>query len=191
MADSPELHLISFHVQFQVALIFNSTWMSVGQIITICYMVLDNALIQSFTLMTTLHVLRLWQSPGKRIYHVCQKFMDQAVQNLPKSRWTGNVLQGEERHNFLKRHTDTAWTDAAKIGSEEWYKFYGRAYHPEVALLDIRVLLQVISASSSERNWSAHGHIHSEVRDRLAPAPAMTEKRECQEGYLVRTGQNR
>jgi hypothetical protein len=33
---------------------------------------------------------------------------------------------------------------------------------------------QVFSASSFERNWSAHGHIHSEVRNRLAPAT--TEK---------------
>jgi hypothetical protein len=35
-------------------------------------------------------------------------------------------------------------------------------------------LLEVISALSCERNWSAYGHIHSEVRNRLAPAT--TEK---------------
>jgi hypothetical protein len=37
-----------------------------------------------------------------------------------------------------------------------------------------RVLSQVISASSCERNWSAHGHIHSKIRNRLEPAT--TEK---------------
>ena len=34
----------------------------------------------------------------------------------------------------------------------------------------MRVLAQVVSASSCERNWSAHGHIHSKVRNKLAPA---------------------
>ena len=45
---------------------------------------------------------------------------------------------------------------------------------PSLALVGMRVLSQVISASSCERNWSAHGHIQSEVRNRLAPAT--TEK---------------
>ena len=43
-----------------------------------------------------------------------------------------------------------------------------------LALVSLRVLAQVISASSCESNWSAHGHIHSAVRNRLAPAT--TEK---------------
>jgi hypothetical protein len=38
----------------------------------------------------------------------------------------------------------------------------------------MRVLSQVIYASSCERNWSAHGHIHSQIRNRLDPAT--TEK---------------
>ena len=33
---------------------------------------------------------------------------------------------------------------------------------------------QVISASSCERNWSAHGHIHTKIRNKLEPAT--TEK---------------
>ena len=60
------------------------------------------------------------------------------------------------------------------MGLEEWYDMYVRPFHPGLALVGIRVLAQVISASSCERNWSAHGHIHSEVRNRLAPAT--TEK---------------
>ena len=51
---------------------------------------------------------------------------------------------------------------------------YVSPFHPELAMVGMRVLSQVISASSCERNWSAHGHIHSEVRNRLAPAT--TEK---------------
>ena len=69
---------------------------------------------------------------------------------------------------------ETTWANAAKMGPEEWYKMYVKPFHPELALVGMRVLSQVISASSCERNWSAHGHIHTEVRNRLAPAT--TEK---------------
>ena len=40
-----------------------------------------------------------------------------------------------------------------------------------------RVLSQVISASSCERNWSAHWHIPLKIRNRLEPAT--TEKLAC------------
>jgi hypothetical protein len=52
---------------------------------------------------------------------------------------------------------DTTWTNAAKMGPEEWYETYVRPFHPELALVGMLVLAQVISASSCERNWSAHG----------------------------------
>ena len=39
-----------------------------------------------------------------------------------------------------------------------------------MAMVGMRVLSQVIYASSCERNWSAHGHIHSKIRNRLDPA---------------------
>ena len=45
---------------------------------------------------------------------------------------------------------------------------YVKPWHPELAEVAQRVLSQVISASSCERNWSSHGHIHSKVRNRLA-----------------------
>ena len=44
-----------------------------------------------------------------------------------------------------------------------------KPWHPELAEVAMRVLSQVISASSCERNWSAHGHIHSKIRNKLAP----------------------
>ena len=69
---------------------------------------------------------------------------------------------------------DNTWTNAAKMGQEEWYDMYVRPFHRELALVGMRVLAQVISACSCENSWSAHGHIHSEVRNRLAPAT--TEK---------------
>ena len=38
----------------------------------------------------------------------------------------------------------------------------------------LHVLSQIISAFSCEQNWSAHGHIHSKIGNRLEPAT--TEK---------------
>ena len=69
---------------------------------------------------------------------------------------------------------DTLWTNAARMAPEQWYEMYVKAWHPELAEVGMRVLSQVISASSCERNWSAHGHIHSKVRNKLEPAT--TEK---------------
>jgi hypothetical protein len=43
------------------------------------------------------------------------------------------------------------------MGPEEWYEMYVRPFHPELALVGMRVLAQVISASSCERNWSPMG----------------------------------
>ena len=51
---------------------------------------------------------------------------------------------------------------------------YVKPWHPELAKVGVRVLSQVISASSCERNWSAHGHTHTKIRNRLDPAA--TEK---------------
>ena len=52
---------------------------------------------------------------------------------------------------------------------ESWYEMYVKPWNPELAEVGMRVLAQVISASSCERNWSAHGHIHSKLRNSLAP----------------------
>ena len=69
---------------------------------------------------------------------------------------------------------DNTWSNAAKMGQEERYEMYVRPFHSGLALVGMRVLAQVISACSCEGNWSAHGHIQLEVRNRLAPAT--TEK---------------
>ena len=41
--------------------------------------------------------------------------------------------------------------------------------HPELAMVGMRILSQVISASSCERNWSAQGHIHMKICNKLGP----------------------
>ncbi len=46
--------------------------------------------------------------------------------------------QGEERPKVLK--SDTTWTNAAKMGPEEWYEMYFTPFHPELALLGMPVL---------------------------------------------------
>jgi hypothetical protein len=71
------------------------------------------------------------------------------------------------RTGILQR--ESTWTNAADMPPEEWYECYVKHWHPELAQVGVRVLSQVISASSCERNWSAHGHIHSKVCSKLLP----------------------
>ena len=49
-------------------------------------------------------------------------------------------------------------------------KAYVKPWHAELAMVEMHVLFQVISASSREPSWFAHGHIHSKIRNRLEPA---------------------
>ena len=46
---------------------------------------------------------------------------------------------------------------------------YVKPWHPELAMEGMRVPSQVISSSSCERNWSAHGHIQTKIRSKLSP----------------------
>ena len=65
---------------------------------------------------------------------------------------------------------ETLWAKAAKRPFEAWYNMYIKPWHPELAIVEMRVLSQVVSASSCERSRSAHGYIHSKIGNRLEPA---------------------
>ena len=69
---------------------------------------------------------------------------------------------------------ETVWAKAAKRPFKAWCEMYVKPWHQELAMVEMRVLSQIISASSCERKRSAHGHIHSKLRNRLEPAT--TEK---------------
>ena len=49
------------------------------------------------------------------------------------------------------------------------YEMHVKPWHPELAMVGMYVLSQVISASSCERNWSAYGHIQTKIRNKLSP----------------------
>ncbi len=121
--------------------------------------------------MATVHVPRLWQT----FFTMRNKIHSEGSAESAKAQLDWKRFYKAKKGPHLTRHH---LENAAKMGPEEWYEMYVRPFHPELALVGMRVLAtslaQVISASSCERNWSAHGHIHSEVRNRLAPA--MTEK---------------
>ena len=55
---------------------------------------------------------------------------------------------------------------------------YVKPWHPELALGGDACSLLSHFCSSCKRNWSAHWHIHSKIRNRLEPASkaATTEK---------------
>ena len=60
----------------------------------------------------------------------------------------------------------------AKMPPEAWYEMYVKPRRPELATVGMRVPSQAISASSCERNWSAHGHIQTKIRNKLTPETA-------------------
>lgn len=47
-----------------------------------------------------------------------------------------------------------------------WWQMFGAGV-PELQRVAVRVLAQVSSASSCERNWSAYGFVHNRLRNRL------------------------
>ena len=51
---------------------------------------------------------------------------------------------------------------------EAWYEMYVKPWHPELAMVGMCVLSQVISASSCGRNWSAHGHVQTKICNKLS-----------------------
>ena len=58
---------------------------------------------------------------------------------------------------------------AERRQAEAWYEMHVKPWHLELAMVGMRILSQVISASSCERNWSAHGHIHTKICNKLGP----------------------
>ena len=72
-------------------------------------------------------------------------------------------------HRVKILQNETVWANAAKMPPEAWYEMCVKPWHPELAMVGMRVLSQVISASSCERNWSAHGHIQTKIRNKLNP----------------------
>ena len=64
---------------------------------------------------------------------------------------------------------------------------YVKPWHPESAMVGMRVLSQVISASSCERNWSAHGHIQTKIRNQLSPETTEKLVYVCPNGKMAAT----
>ena len=62
------------------------------------------------------------------------------------------------------------WAKAAKMQLQARYELYVKPWDPELVMMEMCVLSQVISVSLHELNWSVHRHIHSKIRNRLEPA---------------------
>lgn len=64
-----------------------------------------------------------------------------------------------------------AVADADSMPAHQWWDMYGGA-HPELQKVAVKLLAQVSSACSCERNWSAYDFIHNRRRNRLTPSRA-------------------
>lgn len=73
---------------------------------------------------------------------------------------------------FRKKRGSTgsanALANAALMPPFEWWNRYGFTY-PELRVVAVRSLAQVVAATSCERDWSNRGHIHSLTRACLDP----------------------
>ena len=67
--------------------------------------------------------------------------------------------------------SDAARRDAGSWPAHQWWEVYGVG-HPELQQLAVKVLSQVTSACSCERNWSTYDFIHNKKRNRLNPKRA-------------------
>ena len=54
---------------------------------------------------------------------------------------------------------ETVWAKAAERPFEAWYKMYVKPWHPELAMVEMRVLSQYISVSSYLEPWDTRIHI--------------------------------
>jgi hypothetical protein len=101
-------------------------------------------------------------------FTMCDKIHGEGSAESSKAQLDWKCFYKAKKGTMFSR--ETTWTNATRMGPEEWYEMYVTPFHPELALVGMQILSQVIYASSCERNWSAHEHIHSEVCNRLAPA---------------------
>jgi hypothetical protein len=67
--------------------------------------------------------------------------------------------------------SEAAQRDASSWPAHQWWEVYGVG-HPKLQRLAVRVLSQVTSACSCERNWSTYDFIHSKKRNKLKPQRA-------------------
>ena len=72
-------------------------------------------------------------------------------------------------HRVKILQNETVRANAAKMPPEAWYEMCVKPWHPELAMEGMCVLSQVLSASSCERNSSAHEHIQTKSRNKLSP----------------------
>ena len=118
------------------------------------------------------------------LFNVCDKVHGAGSAASAKSQLDWSCAY-KAKAGILQKETMRA--KAAKRPIEAWYEMYVKPLHPELAMVGmrvlsrymhsqraLRVLSQILSASSCERNRSARGHIHSKIRNRLEPAT--TEK---------------
>ena len=64
-----------------------------------------------------------------------------------------------------------AMRDKTILSPIDWWNFHGGEI-PNIQKLAVKILSQVASSSSAERNWSTYGFIHSVKRNRLGSKKA-------------------
>ena len=117
----------------------------------ICCMVLAAVLILNFILMTTqrrVSVCSACPEALQDLFCLCDKVHEAGSQESGKAQLNWSCAH-KAKAGILQNKTVWAY---AKMPPEAWYEMYVKPWHPELAKVGMRVLSQVISASSCERN---------------------------------------
>ena len=90
-------------------------------------MVQDTASIQSFTHIITLH------EPRRTDLYSSDKIHGEGSAKSTKVQLNWQFFYKAKKGTMFSK--DSTWSNAAKMGQEEWYKMHGRPFHGELSLV--------------------------------------------------------
>ena len=69
---------------------------------------------------------------------MCDKIHGEGSAESAKAQLDWQYFNKAKKGTMFSR--ETTWTNAARMGPEEWYEMYVTPFHPELALVGMRVL---------------------------------------------------
>ena len=111
--------------------------------------------------------LRYAHSPDVDINEVRQGFLSAITRLLPNPLERTQACKEYLDFKRMKNGFEMASTFEGQLLSHKWWELFGSCALT-LKPIAVRVLSQICSASSCERNWSNYGFVHSKSRNRLS-----------------------
>jgi hypothetical protein len=81
------------------------------------------------------------------------------------------LIQFRKYRNDCTLRSGASFETARSMPAWQWWEL-NQSMFPDLAPIAIRVVAQVVSATSCERNWSTFGYLHTASRNRMLPKTA-------------------